>query len=306
MRMAPEMFDELLARGGPRLTKQHTQVCYRAPIEPGLKLALTLRHLASGSRYASMKFGWSVPHNTQSLIVREVFQAIINEYLEEVMSCPTTPGGWRTISEEFRTKWNFPHTLGALDGKHIACRCPPNSGSMYYNYKGCYSIVLMALVDADYKFNWANVGGMGSASDVQIYNHCELKEGAENGTIGFPDPDSMPNGTQDVPYYWIGDDAFALRHYMMKPYGQRCLTKEERIFNYKLSRARRVVENTFGILSNRFQVLLSTMQHHPSTVKLIVTTCVILHNMMRMRHPRLQNQQLDRAENTIMSQVHGD
>ncbi|XP_029288750.1 protein ALP1-like [Cottoperca gobio] len=169
---------------------------------------------------------------------------------------------------------------------------------MYYNYKGFYSIVLMALVDADYKFIWADVGGMGLGSDAQFYNHCELKEGAENGTIGFPDPDPMPNGTQDVPYFWIGDNAFALRHYMMKPYGQRGLTKEERIFDYRLSRARRVVENAFGILSNRFQVLLSTMQHHPSTVKFIVTTCVILHNMMRMRHPRLQNQQLDRAENT--------
>lgn len=157
MRMPPEMFDELVARVGPRITKQNT--CYRQPIEPGLKLALTLRHLASGNKYASMKFGWRVPHNTQSLMVREVCQAIIDEYLDEVMTCPSTPQEWQAISDQFMAKWNFPHTLGALDGKHVACKCPPKSGSMYYNYKGFYSIVLLALVDADYKFIWADVGG---------------------------------------------------------------------------------------------------------------------------------------------------
>ncbi len=174
MRMSPDMFDELLARVAPRITKQQTW--YREPLEPGLKLALTLRHLASGSKYASMKFGWRVPHNTQSLIVREVCQAIIDEYMDEMMSCPTTPEGWLAISDQFYQKWNFPHTCGALDGKHVACRCPPNTGSTDYNYKKFYSIVLFALVDADYKFIWADVGGTGSAGDAQIYNDSELKE----------------------------------------------------------------------------------------------------------------------------------
>lgn len=64
-------------------------------------------------------------------------------------------------------------------------------------------------------------------------------------------------------------------------------------FNYRLSRARRVVENAFGILANRFQVLLTTMNHAPPTVRLIVTACMCLHNLMRMRYPGLQNHQLD-------------
>ncbi|XP_014671429.1 PREDICTED: uncharacterized protein LOC106812148 [Priapulus caudatus] len=174
MRMPPEMFDELLARVGPRITKEHTSC--REPLEPGLKLALTLRHLASGCKNSSMKFGWRVPHNTQSLLVREVCQAIIDEYLDELMNCPNTPDGWRAIADQFFQKSNFPHTCGALDGKHVACRSPPKSGSMYYNYKGFYSIVLMALVDADYKFIWADVGGRISSGTSQIYKDCELKE----------------------------------------------------------------------------------------------------------------------------------
>ena len=97
LRMPPAMFDELLPRVGPRITKQHT--FYMDPLEPGMRLALTLRHLASGNKYASMKFGWRVPHNTLSLVVREVCQAIIDEYVDEVLVCPSTPDGWRAIAE---------------------------------------------------------------------------------------------------------------------------------------------------------------------------------------------------------------
>ena len=295
LRMPPDMFDELLARVGPRISRKHTS--YREPLEPGLKLSLTLRHLASGNKYSSMKFAWRVPHNTISVVVKLVCQAIIDEYMDEVLVCPTTPEEWRAIADKFYGRWNFPHTCGALDGKHVACRCPPKSGSLYFNYKGFYSIILLALVDADYKFIWADVGGAGSASDAQIYNDSELKQCAEDGTLGLPDPEPLPNDTQNVPYYFVGDDAFSLRSTMMKPYSQRCLQNEERIFNYRLSRARRVSENAFGILANRFQVLLSTMQHEPSTVKLIVKTCLILHNLMRIRYPGLQNQQLDIDDN---------
>ncbi|KAK7099776.1 hypothetical protein V1264_022832 [Littorina saxatilis] len=131
--MSPAMFDELLARVGPRITKQYT--FYRDPLEPGMKLALTLRHLASGNKYASMKFGWRVPHNNQSLVVREVCQAIIDEYVDEVLVCPSTPESWRAVADKFFQRWTFPNTCGALDGKHVACRCPPKSGSLYFNYK---------------------------------------------------------------------------------------------------------------------------------------------------------------------------
>ena len=83
---------------------------------------------------------------------------------------------------------------------------------------------------------------------------------------------------------------------MMKPYSKRNLNDDERIFNYRLSRARRVVENAFGILANRFQVLLTTMRHKPSTVKVIVKACIVLHNLMRIRYPSIQNEMIDRPE----------
>ena len=165
------MYDELLDRVGPNITRQHTR--YREPLEPGLQLALTLGHLASVSCYSTMQYGWRVPNNTQSVIVCQLCQAIVDEYLPEVMTCPTTPEEWSCISDKFMQKENFPHACGALDGKHIVCKCPPKRGSQYYIYKGFYSIVLIALVDADYNFIWDDMTSTGCASDAQIYLTCQ-------------------------------------------------------------------------------------------------------------------------------------
>ena len=295
MRMPVAMYDELVDRLTARLTRETTN--YRANLEPGLKVALTLRHLASGAKYRDMEFAWRVPHNTISIVVREVCQAIVDEFMDELMTCPSTVEGWRAISDSWFRRWKFPHIIGAIDGKHVACKCPPNSGSEYYCYKGYFSIVLFALVDCEYRFLWADVEGNGAASDAQIYNASELKNGLEADDIaGWPRPEPLPNDTEDVPYFLIGDDAFALRTYLMKPYSSRRLTREETIFNYRLTMARRVVENSFGILANRFQVLLTTMQHLPETVRLIVKACLLLHNLMRTRYPVLQNRLVDRQQ----------
>lgn len=292
MRMPPAMFDEVVQRLTPALTKTTTHC--REPLEPGLKVALTLRHLASGAKYREMQYGWRVPHNTISIVVREVCEAIIVEYREELLKPPQTAADWRQITDSWMNRWNFPHVIGAIDGKHIACKAPANSGSDYYNYKGFFSVILLAVCSSDYKFLWIDTSGKGSSSDAHIYNTSVFQQALHrNDIIGFPQPDPLPGDTEDVPYFLVGDDAFALRTYMMKPFGCRGMTRKQRIFNYRLSRARRVVENSFGILANRFQVLLTTMMHEADTVRLLVKACILLHNLMRSRYPVMQNRLVD-------------
>ena len=143
------------------------------------------------------------------------------------------------------------------------------------------------LVDAYYKFIWIDVGGNGAQSDAQIFNASELSDCLKNGQIGFPDADFLPNDNQNVPYFILGDDAFALRTYLMKPFSHRNMTIEELICNYRISRGRHIAENGFGILAQRWQILLTTMLHDAATVRLIIETCVCLHNLMRIRYPAL-------------------
>jgi len=230
MRMTPKVFQELLDHVSPRITKERAR---RPALEAGIKLAITIRFLASGSSYRSLAFGFRVAPNTISEFIPRVCDAIVEEYREETLVTPRTTEEWRRVAEAFQNRWNFPHCVGAIDGKHVALKKPGKSGSRFFNHKGFFSIVLLAVVDADYRFLWVNVGAEGSCSDAGIFNRSTLAPALQEGTLGLPDPDHLPNDDVDMPYFLVGDDAFALRPYMMKPYPQYRLTKEERIFNYR-------------------------------------------------------------------------
>ena len=84
-------------------------------------------------------------------------------------------GSSQTVADDFERRWNFPHVCGAIDGKHVAVHKPVNSGSYYYNYKGFFSLVMLALVNSNYKFLWVDTGARGANSDAQIFNNSELK-----------------------------------------------------------------------------------------------------------------------------------
>ncbi|XP_041355303.1 uncharacterized protein LOC121372934 [Gigantopelta aegis] len=147
----------------------------REPLEPALRLAITLRYLANGNSYKTLEYEFRVANNTISRIVPETCNAINNEFAEEFLKCPSIPDEWRAVAEGFSNKWNFYNCVGALDGKHVAFRAPCASGSVYYNYKGFHSSVLMALVDSQYRFLYVEVG-------------------ANGGQIQIP---SRPNGPKD-------------------------------------------------------------------------------------------------------------
>lgn len=249
LRVPPELFHDMVQRVSKCLQKQRTWM--REPLSPAHRLAITLRFLATGESYTSLQYNWRVAHNTISKIVTETCIVLIRVYIKEQLACPKTPDEWKKVATRFSEKWQFHNCLGALDGKHIAIKCPANSGTFYFNYKHFFSIVLLALVDADYKFLYIDIGANGSASDAGIFVDSEIYHALNVNTAGLPPAECLPSDNQPLPYAIVGDDAFGLRTWMMKPFPNRGLTNAERIFNYRLSRARRVVENAFGILAHR-------------------------------------------------------
>ncbi len=198
---------------------------------------------------------------------------------------PSTSEEWKEVSNGFLSKWNYPCCIGALDGKHIAIKKPNNSGSQYFNYKGFLSILLFALASHDYKIFYVDVGAPGRSGDAGIFNDDTLKKKMDDGTICFPEPEELQGTESQCNYHLIGDDAFPLRKDIMKPYPFRQLDFEQHVFNYRLSRARRVVENAFGILANRFRVFLTTIALEPSKITNVVLAACCLHNMLIDEQP---------------------
>lgn len=85
-----------------------------------------------------------------------------------------------------------------------------------------------------------------------------------------------------IPYFLLAVDAFPLKTYIMKPYSRRDLTEEERIANYRFSRGRRIVENTFGILTNVFRVFHTPINLSPVKAEKVVLAAWALHNFLRL------------------------
>ena len=200
--------------------------------------------------------------------------------MSPVVLKPPTLNEWQKIANNFRDIWQCPNCIGALDGKHIRIKAPSNSGSEFFNYKGFFSIILLALCDANYKFIYVDIGDSGRHSDGGVFRNSEMWRKLEDGTLRIPNMKRLPDSAIEFPHYFVADDAFPLRDVIMKPYPGRFLSPERRVFNYRLSRARRVVENAFGILAVRWQVFYRTLNCTPEMATLIVQACVVLHNFL--------------------------
>ncbi|XP_028410490.1 putative nuclease HARBI1 [Dendronephthya gigantea] len=196
------------------------------------------------------------------------------------LKTPNTQEEWSHIALDFKNKWNYPCCIGAIDGKHIAVQQPNGTGSEFFNYKHFFSVILLALVDANYKFIYVDVGAAGRAGDAGVFGDSALKEALISNSLNIPPATTIRGISTKVDYHIVADDAFPMTTQMMKPYPHRNLEKEKRIFNYRLSRARRVVENAFGILAHRWRVFLTTIKVSPDKVTDIILAACCLHNYM--------------------------
>jgi len=159
---------------------------------------------------------------------------------------------WIRTADEFYERTNFPNCIGAVDGKHIRIGKPNESESQFFNYKNFFSTVLMAMADADYSFISVEVGAYGSSSDSDVFQNSTFGKLLESNKLNIPDPRVLPSDAEglSMTFVVVGDEAVALSQHVLRPYPSKKLTFLKRIYNYRLSRARRIVECTFGILAN--------------------------------------------------------
>ena len=256
----------------------------RDPVSPGVKLAITLTHFATGDSYTTLQYAFRVDSSTTEKFVPEVCDAITRPYRDQVMQCPMLPEDWLLVK--------FPHALGALDGRHIPIRCPQWGGSFFRNCKSFHSIVLLALVNGDFKFPSVDMGAAGLTSDAQIFKHTDLRRKIEDSNIGFPDSESLGIGGLKVNFFILGDDSFPLKLWLMRPCSSCSMDLKDTVFKFWIRRGRIVVVNAFGMLTSHYRMFQSLLQQEPQVVSRVVIACLVLHNLLRIRYPTAEQEHL--------------
>ena len=246
------------------------------PLSPEEIVAISLWRLGTNVEYRTISHLFGVGISTVFVALHDFCKAVANHMAAEFINI-LTGQRLKSTRDGFLGKWGFPQCVGAIDGSHIPIIAPKENALDYYNRKGYHSVLLQAVVDHEYRFLDIYPGWPGSVHDARMLANSKLFHKCESGTC-LPNWD-VKLGNTDVPLLILGDPAYPLRPWLMKPFSDTGLTRKQRQFNYRLSRARVVVENGFGRLKGRWRCLMKRIDNDIKFVPTIILTCCILHNV---------------------------
>ena len=209
------------------------------------RVAIALWRLATNGDYRTIAHLFGVSRSSVCVFVREVCQAIVSLLSPLYIQVPKGDK-LKAIVDGFKIKWGFPQCVGAIDGSHIPIVSPLHYPADYYNRKGWHSIILQAVIDHECRFWNVNVGWPGRVHDARVLTNSTLFEEAQKGRL-LPDTTEIIHGV-NVALVILGDPTYPLMPWLTKPYVQHYnICDACKTFNYRLSRARMVVENAFAI-----------------------------------------------------------
>lgn len=256
----------------PKLEKKDTQM--RKSLTVDFRIAVAIYILKSGCDASVAADSFKIGTSTANSLLNEVCRALNEVLWDEMVKFPRTKEERENNCKEFENRWQFPNTIGALDGTHVPILAPPEHAADYFNYKHYHSMVILAMVDAKYQFIYANVGRPGGVNDATIFNSSQLKTLTD-------DEEAMGD------MFILGDGAFPLKKTLMKPYLITADMPEKQVnFNARLSRARVVVEDAFGRLKGRWRILLKRADYNVNNLREILMSCIILHNLCERQGDR--------------------
>lgn len=282
--MSKETFTYLCEQLSNRLSWQDTVM--RTAISVKQRVAVTLWFLATPAEYRTIAHLFGIARSTVCEIVHETCKAIVDCLLKQYIQFPS---GTKLdeIVHGFLTKWGVPQCVGAIDGSHIPIAGTAMNHTDYYNRKGWYSVILQGVVDHSYRFLDINVGWPGSVHDARVFARSSLYSNITEKHV-LPDKKITINGI-DIPLFLIGDSAYPLDTWLMKPFTHSTsLTQQQQYYNYRLCRARIVVENAYGRLKARWRRLMKRIDMHIEIIPTVISAACILHNMCEIHGETFQ------------------
>ena len=280
-----------------RLIRRNT---VRNPLSVEQRVAISLWRLGTNVEYRTISHLFGVGISTVCVVLHDFCQSVFDVMGLRYLSLPSEDK-LRAIRDGFRTKWGFPQCIGAIDGTHIPIIAPKDHPLDYFNRKGYHSILLQALVDDEYRFLNVNTGWPGSVHDARMLSNSRLIQRCEAET--FLPKWEVSLGTTRVPLLILGDPAYPLQPWLMKPFSDTGLTPRQRKFNYQLSRSRVVVENAFGRLKGRWRTLMKRMDNDIKYVPTLVMACCVLHNLCELHGDQCEDDWLVETSSSNASAI---
>ena len=258
----------------------------RQAIPARKRVMITLHWLATGLRFKDLADAWAIGKSTAQLIVHQVIHALLRSIVTPSIVFPAGEELGR-VMEDFESLCGLPQCAGAIDGCFIPIVRPEGEfAHKYWCYKGMDAVILLAVVDNRGVFTYVHAGMPGSVGDAGTYMDTALKRNILAGTW-LPDSEAhVIRGVRIRPYI-VADAAFPFSATMMKGFpGNPARGTLQHAYNWAHVRTRRVVENAFGRLKGRFQVLRSSQMNDPKFHTDIILVCCALHNICeRHRDP---------------------
>ncbi|KAM7163464.1 uncharacterized protein RBU57_007784 [Macrochelys suwanniensis] len=268
-RMRKATFMGLCEELVPALRCKDTRL--RAALTVEKRVAIAIWKLATPDCYRSVANQFGVGKSTVGIVLMQVCKAINRILLRRTV----TPGNVQDIVAGFE-QMGFPNCRGAIDGTHIPILAPPHLASEYINRKGYFSMVLQVLVDHRGRFIDINAGWPRKVHDARIFRNTALFQKMQSGTF-FPDR-KITVGEIEMPTVILGDPAYPLMPWLMKPYAGSLDTSKE-WFNYRLSWCRMTVECAFGHLKGRWRSLFGKLDLAEHSIPAVISACCTLHNI---------------------------
>ncbi|XP_069622611.1 uncharacterized protein [Ranitomeya imitator] len=284
-RMSIQAFDKLLEELRPGLTFKDTFMRYCISAEE--RLVITLRFLATGMSFSDLHLHFLVGRSTISTIVHSTCQQIWTQLKNTVMP-ETTEQQWLQIVEGFYANSQFPNCLGALGGKRIRVKWPPLCAPQYHNSELFFSVLVLGLVDSNYRFITISIQSCESSNDSQISTTSIMGQQLLVNPRAIPQPRVLLGSSgPPAPFVIVADEAFDMSNHVLRPFSCRGMDNRRRIYNCRLTKARKYVEYGFGLLFAKWQLLSSAIQLDEPNVTSVIQACVILHNFVRMNDTSL-------------------
>ena len=289
-RVSRETFNYILSEITGDITRKNTKL--RRAVSSQKRLAITLYYIGSTSEYRTVANLFGVSTAFVCLCIKDVCMAILKKLKPLFISIPKGDD-LRDVMRLYKLRWGFPACAGAIDGTHIAIQASHENHTDYVNRKSYHSIVMQAVVDCRYLFRDIVVGWPGSVHDARVLSNSELYNMGIQQKLFEENMDQTICGVNISPVL-LGDPAYPLLDWLMKAYPENADTPRwQRNFNYRLSRARMSVENTFGRWKGRFRRFLKRVDVTIDSATYIVAASCVVHNICELRRDNFLHEWLD-------------